>query len=105
MAVRGDFGMYPLNIEIYVGIVKYCFHLLEVAEQGNEIIKLGLRECITLVSGDKKCWLTLVLHIFRMIGIDPDLTRLHLIEKNNIISLVRNKLEDQFNKKNQERNW
>ena len=27
MAVKGDIGMYPLNIEIYVRIVKYCFHL------------------------------------------------------------------------------
>ena len=40
---------------------------------------------------------TPVLYIFRIIGIDPDLTRLHLIEKDNIISLVRkNKLEDHF---------
>ena len=99
MAVRGDIGMYPLNIEIYVRTVKYCFHLLEFAEQGNELIKLGLRECITLVSGDKKCWLTPVLYIFRIIGIDPDLTRLHLIEKDNIIPLVRNKLEDHFKEK------
>ena len=96
MAVRGDIGMYPLNIEIYVRIVKYCFHLSELAEQGNELIKLGLRECITLVSGDQKCWLTPVLYIFRIIGIDQDLTRLHLIEKDNIISLVRNNLEDHF---------
>ena len=65
MAVRSDIGMYLLNIEIYVRIVKYCFHLLELVEQGNELIKLGLRECITLVSGDKKCWLTPVLYIFR----------------------------------------
>ena len=35
MAVRGDIGMYPLNIEIYVRIVKYCFYLLELA---NELI-------------------------------------------------------------------
>ena len=42
MAVRGDIGMYPLNIEMYVRIVKYCFHLLELAEQGNELIKPGL---------------------------------------------------------------
>ena len=48
MAVRRDIGMYPLNIEIYVRIVKYRFHLLELAEQGKELIKLGLRECITL---------------------------------------------------------
>ena len=99
MAVRGEIGMYPLNIEIYVRIVKYCFHLLELAEQGNELIKLGLRECITLVSGDKKCWLTPVLYILRIIGIDPDLTQMHLIKKDNIISLVRNKLEDHFKEK------
>ena len=40
-----------------------------------------------------------MLYIFRIIGIDPDLTRLHLIEKDNIIPLVRNKLEDHFDKK------
>ena len=94
MEVRGDIGMYLLNIEIYVRIVKYCFHLLELAEQGSELIKLGLKECITSVSGDKKCWLIPVLYISRMVGIGPDLTRLHLIEKENIIFLVRNKLED-----------
>ena len=33
VVVRSDIGMYPLNIEIYVRIVKYCFHLLELAEQ------------------------------------------------------------------------
>ena len=99
MAVRGDTGMYPLNIEIYMRIVKYCFHLLKLAEQGNKLINLGLRECITLVSGGKKCWLTPVLYIYRIIGIDPDLTLLHLIEKDDMISLVRNKLEDHFKKK------
>ena len=105
MEVRGDIGMYPLNTEIYVRIVKYCFHSLELAEQGNELVKLGLRECITLISGDKKCWLTPMLYIFRITGIDPDLTRLHLIEKNIIISLVRNKLRDYYKRKIQEGNW
>ena len=45
--------MYPLNTEIYVKIVKYRFHLLELMEQGNELIKLGLREC----KWEKKCLL------------------------------------------------
>ena len=36
---------------------------------------------------------------FNSIGIDPDLTQMHLIEKDNIISLVRNKLEDHFKEK------
>ena len=42
MALMGDFGMYPLNIETYVRIAKYCFHLLELAEQGNEVINMVL---------------------------------------------------------------
>ena len=70
-----------------------------ILEQGNGLIKLGLGECITLVSCDKKCWLTPVLYIFRIRGIDPDLTWLHLIGKDTIISLVRNKLEDHFKEK------
>ena len=41
MAVRGDMGMFPLSIEICVRIVKYCFHLLELGKQGNE-----LTECV-----------------------------------------------------------
>ena len=36
---------------------------------------------------------------FRLTGMDPDLTRLHLIEKENIISFVRSKLEDHFKEK------
>ena len=64
-------------------------------EQGNESIKLDYIEC----KWDKKCLLPPVLYIFRLIVIDPDLTRLHLIEKENIISLVRNKLEDHFKQK------
>ena len=35
MTVRGDIGMFTLNIEIYMRIVKYCFNLLELAKQEN----------------------------------------------------------------------
>ena len=96
MVVKGDIGMFPLRIEIYMRTVKYRFHLLELGKQGIELTELGLRECITLVSSGKKCWLTPVSYIFKIIGINPDLARLHLTEKYNIISLVRNKLEDYF---------
>ena len=34
MVVRGDTGMCPLDIEIYVRIVKYCFHLLQLVKRG-----------------------------------------------------------------------
>ena len=37
MSERGNIGMFPLTIEIYLRIVKYCFHLLEW-KQGNELI-------------------------------------------------------------------
>ena len=104
MVGRGDIGMLPLDIGIYVGMIKCCFHLLELEKQGNEIIEFGLKECITLASSDKKCWLIPVLYITKIIGIEPDLTQLHLIEKDNIISLVRNKLEDFFQGKIHERN-
>ena len=53
MAARGDIGIFPLSIEIYVRIVKYCFHLLELGKQGNELIGLCLREGITVVSNGK----------------------------------------------------
>ena len=47
----------------------------------------------------KKCSLTPMLYIFKIIGIDPDLTQLHLMENDSIILLVKNKLEDYFKEK------
>ena len=91
--------MFLPNIEIYVIIVKYCCRLLELVKQGDELIELGLGKCIRLVNSGKKCWSTPVLYIFRILDIDPDLTLLHLIEKDNITSLVVNKLVDHFKEK------
>ena len=48
MAVRGELGMFPLTIDIYVRIVNYFFHLLELAGEGNTIIQSGVAECITV---------------------------------------------------------
>ena len=50
LAVRGETGMYPLNIEIYKNMIKYFSHLMELAEKGNQIISCGMNECLTLVN-------------------------------------------------------
>ena len=54
MAVRGVASKHL----ICVRIVKYCFYLLELGKQGNELIEFGLAECITLVNSGKKYWIT-----------------------------------------------
>ena len=39
--------MFPLTIDIYVRIVNYFFHLLELAGEGNTVIRSRVSECIT----------------------------------------------------------
>ena len=86
-----DIQIYPELPNIIFMKTGYQAVWLKQTEVGNQTKPL--------VSGDKKCWLTPVLYIFRIIGTDPDLARLHLIEKDNIKFLVRNKLEDHFKEK------
>ena len=61
LVVRGEISMYLLSIEIYRNIIKYFFHLMEMAEKGNQIISCGMNECSTLMNKGEKCWLTSVL--------------------------------------------
>ena len=53
LAVRCEIGMYPLSIEIYKNMIKYFFHLIELAEKGKQIISCGMNECLTLVNKGK----------------------------------------------------
>ena len=50
LAVRGEIGMYPLSIEIHKNMIKYFYHLIELAEKGNQIISCGVNECLSLVN-------------------------------------------------------
>ena len=88
LAVRGEIGMYPLSIEIYKNMIKYCFYLIELAEKGNQIISCGVNECLTLVNNGEKCWLTSVLYIFNLVCINPDMEQLHLISNGNVLSSI-----------------
>ena len=99
LAVRAEIGMYPLSIEIYKHMIKYFLHLIELAEKGNEIISCGVNECLTSVNNGEKCWLTSVLYIFNLVGINPDMEQLHLISNGNVLSSVVDKLQNMFKEK------
>ena len=75
LPLRGEIGMYPLSIEIYKNMIKYFFHLIKLAEKGNQIISCGMNECLTLLNKRGKCWLTSVLYIFNLVGINADIHR------------------------------
>ena len=99
LAVRGEIGMYPLSIEVYKNMIKYFFHLIELAEKGNQIISCGVNECLTLVNNGEKCWLTSVLYIFNLVGVNPDMEQLHLISNGNVLSSIVDKLQNMFKEK------
>ena len=99
LAVRGEIGMYPLSIEIYKNMIKYFYHLIELAEKGNQIISCGVNECLTLANNGEKCWLTSVLYIFNLVGITPDMEQLHLLLNNNVLSSIVDKLQNMFKEK------
>ena len=73
-------------------MIKYFFHLIELAEKGNQIISCGMNECLTSV----KCWLTSVLYIFNLVGINLDMEQLHLISNKNVLSSIVDKLQSLF---------
>ena len=92
LAVRGEIGMYPLSIEIYKNMIKYFFHVIKLAEKGNQIISCGMNECLTFVNKGGKCWLTSVLYIFNLVGTNPDMEQLHLISNSNVLSSIVDKI-------------
>ena len=84
--------MHPLSIEIYKNMIKYFFHVIKLAEKGNQIISCGMNECLTFVNKGRKCWLTSVLYIFNLVGINPDMEQLHLISNSNVLSSIVDKI-------------
>ena len=70
-----------------------------MAEKGNQIISCGVNECLTLVNNGGKCWMTSVLYIFNLVGINPDMEQLHLISNGNVLSSIVDKLQNMFEEK------
>ena len=90
--LRGEIGMYPLSTEIYKNMIKYFFHLIELAEKGNQIISCGMNEFLTFVNKGGKCWLTSVLNIFNLVGIICDIEQLYSVSNGDVLSSVVDKL-------------
>ena len=40
LAVKGELGVYPISINIYINIMKYFYHLGDLSKKGNYLIKL-----------------------------------------------------------------
>ena len=57
MAVRGELGLYPLNIDIYIRMIKYFLHLKDLVVKGNKVTEDGITESIDLVRNRHECWL------------------------------------------------
>ena len=96
LAVRGEIGMYPSSIEIYKNMIEYFFHLIELAEKGNQITSCGMNEYLTLVNKGEKYWLTSVLYIFNFVGINPDMEQLHSVSNGDVLSSIVDKLKSMF---------
>ena len=99
MAVRGELGLYPLNIDIYIRMIKYFLHLKDLVVKGNKVIEDGITESINLIRNCHECWLAAVLFIFKTVGIDFDLNQLLMLENEDIIKEVKDKYRRKFEDK------
>ena len=79
-------------------MIKYFFHLIELAEKENRIISCSVNECLTSVNKGEKCWLISVLYIFNLVDINPDMEQLHSISNGDVLSSVVDKLKNMFKK-------
>ena len=71
---------------------------MKLTEKRNQVI-CGRNECLILVNKGGKCWLTSVLYIFNLVGINPDMEQLHSISNGDILSSTVDKLQSMFREK------
>ena len=70
VAVRGELGSLPINIEIYFEMIKYYLHIVDLINNGNVLMEAALEECFKLCEENKTCWLTSVRYLLKFLGID-----------------------------------
>ena len=73
IAAKGELGIYHLNIEVCIRIVKFFFHLLKLMKEGNKLIYSAVMECYTLWKcGDnlskELSWLSTVFYMLQIAG-------------------------------------
>ena len=73
IAAKGELGIYHLNIEVCIRIIKFFFHLLKLIKGGNKLIYSAVMECYTLWKcGDnlskELSWLSTVFYLLQIAG-------------------------------------
>ena len=73
IAAKGELGIYHLNIEAYIRIVKFFFHLLKLIKRCNKLIYSAVMECYALWKcGDnlskELSWLSTVFCLLQITG-------------------------------------
>ena len=99
IAAKGELGIYHLNIEISVRIIKFFFHLMRIIEGGNKLIYSAVMECYNLWErGDnlskQSSWLSSVFYLFQIAGYRySSISRYAELEEGLVIESLRTKLQ------------
>ena len=99
IAAKGELGIYYLNIEISVRIIKFFFHLINIIKGGNKLIYSAVMECCNLWKrGDDLSkelrWLSLVFYLFRIAGYRYfSISRYFELEEGLIVESSRTELQ------------
>ena len=72
-----------------------------MAGKVNAVTQSGIAECIFLVNNNQTCWLTSVLYLLKILRIKlkSETGQLHMFEKNDAITAVKNTLRKRFEDK------
>ena len=65
IAAKGELGIYHLNIEISVRIIKFFFHLMNIVKRGNKLIYSAVMECYL---SKQLSWFLLVFYLLQIAG-------------------------------------
>ena len=97
LAVKGEFGVYPISINIYINIMKFFHHLGDLSKKGNYLISNCLYECYKdLYSSDSsgnKSWLKAVIYLFESNGFQlSNLTDYLELDQQTVLKKVKQNL-------------
>ena len=102
IAAKGELGIYHLNIEVCIRIVKFSFHLLKLIKGGNKFIYSAVMECCTLWKcgenfGKELSWLSTVFYLLQIAGYNfPSISNYLEIDEGITVKNLKTKLQKQL---------
>ena len=99
IAAKGELGIYHLNTEVCIRIVKFFFHLLRLIKGGNKLIYSAVMECDTLWKcGDnlskELSWLSTVFYLLQIAGYNfPSISNYLEIDKGITVKNLKTELQ------------